>query len=465
MGNVKLPKSWTQTEIGNIADVVAGGTPKSGNPNNFAKAGSKIAWLTPADLSGYAEKSIAYGARDLTEAGYGSCSARLMPKGSLLFSSRAPIGYVAVADNEICTNQGFKNFIFTQEVFPDFAYYYLRSIKNIAESLGSGTTFKELSGTKAKILPFVLAPFTEQKIIAQKLDTLLAQVESTKARLERTGEILKRFRQSVLAAAVSGKLTEEWRGNSSAEWQSVTLIDALEAKPRNGYSPKGVNYETPYKNLTLSATTKGYFVEEKFKYIELDIEEDSYLWVKNGDILIQRANTHEYVGVSAIYRGRDNVYVYPDLMMKCIPNNKVIGEFLHYCLLSTSVRKYFRDNATGTAGNMPKINQTVVSQAPIKLPSLEEQTEIVRRVEQLFAHADTIEKQTEAALARVNSLTQSILAKAFRGELTAQWRAENPELISGENSAEALLEKIKAERAAQAPKKSTSRKKKATAGT
>ena len=328
-----------------------------------------------------------------------------------------------------------------------------------------GALYPAAKSSDVQSYTFPLPPLAEQKIIAQKLDTLLAQVESTKARLERTREILKRFRQSVLAAAVSGKLTEEWRGNSSAEWQSVTLIDALEAKPRNGHSPKGVNYETPYKNLTLSATTKGYFVEEKFKYIELDIEEDSYLWVKNGDILIQRANTHEYVGVSAIYRGLDNVYVYPDLMMKCIPNNKAIGEFLHYCLLSTSVRKYFRDNATGTAGNMPKINQTVVSRAPIQLPSLEEQTEIVRRVEQLFAHADTIEKQTEAALARVNNLTQSILAKAFRGELTAQWRAENPELISGENSAEALLAKIKAERAAQAPRKSTSRKKKATAGT
>ncbi|EDM7410487.1 restriction endonuclease subunit S, partial [Salmonella enterica subsp. enterica serovar Typhimurium] len=84
--------------------------------------------------------------------------------------------------------------------------------------------------------------------------------------------------------------------------------------------------------------------------------------------------------------------------------------------------------------------------------------EIVRRVEQLFAYADTIEKQVNNALTRVNSLTQSILAKAFRGELTAQWRAENPELISGENSAAALLEKIKAERAASGGKK-TSRKK------
>ena len=104
------------------------------------------------------------------------------------------------------------------------------------------------------------------------------------------------------------------------------------------------------------------------------------------------------------------------------------------------------------------LNLKDLKEAFVPLPSIEEQAEIVRRVEQLFAYTDTIEKQVNSALTRVNNLTQSILAKAFRGELTAQWRAENPSLISGENSAAALLEKIKAERAASGGKK-TSRKK------
>ena len=110
---------------------------------------------------------------------------------------------------------------------------------------------------------------------------------------------------------------------------------------------------------------------------------------------------------------------------------------------------------------LPKINQKDLNQIPVPTPPLEEQTEIVRRVEELFAFADSIEQKTNAALERVNNLTQSILAKAFRGELTADWRADNPELISGENSAEALLEKIKAEREAlkQSKKKTKTRKK------
>ena len=119
-----------------------------------------------------------------------------------------------------------------------------------------------------------------------------------------------------------------------------------------------------------------------------------------------------------------------------------------------------KDNleAFAPATAQKNINLKVLNELKLPIPDIKEQAEIVRRVEQLFAYADTIEKQVNNALARVNNLTQSILAKAFRGELTAQWRAENPDLISGENSAAALLEKIKAERAASGGKKASRKK-------
>lgn len=320
----------------------------------------------------------------------------------------------------------------------------------------TGINESGLNMTQARFLtlPVIVAPLAEQKNIANSLGTLLALVDSSKIRLEKIPQILKHFRQSVLASALSGKLTEGWREiNPSEKWKTVTLLDVIQSKPRNGYSPKGVEYDTTIKNLTLSAITKGYFLEGCFKYVDIDIADDSYLWVKNSDILIQRANSLEYVGISAIYEGKDNKYIYPDLMMKFRVNESILTKYLHYSLLSEATREYFRENASGTTGNMPKINQGTVSATPINLPTISEQTEIVRRVEQLFAYADTIEKQMQAALLRVNNLTQSILAKAFRGELTAQWRAENPDLINGENSAEALLVRIKQERLKNKPVK------------
>ena len=125
-------------------------------------------------------------------------------------------------------------------------------------------------------------------------------------------------------------------------------------------------------------------------------------------------------------------------------------------ILSISFQARMMAQAIGTG--VKHLRVADVESLMYPLPPLPEQHEIVRRVEQLFAYADTIEKQVNSALTRVNNLTQSILAKAFRGELTAQWRAENPELISGENSAAALLEKIKAERAASGGKKASRKK-------
>ncbi|MDD1299029.1 restriction endonuclease subunit S [Klebsiella pneumoniae] len=139
------------------------------------------------------------------------------------------------------------------------------------------------------------------------------------------------------------------------------------------------------------------------------------------------------------------------------PNSNLINyRFLLFYLESPQIFKHASDVATGTA--QKTVSLSSLRNFELSVPSLKEQAVIVHRVEQLFAYADTIEKQVNNALTRVNNLTQSILAKAFRGELTAQWRAENPSLISGENSATALLERIKAERAASSGKKSSRKK-------
>lgn len=303
----------------------------------------------------------------------------------------------------------------------------------------AGVAVQNINAKKLSDLNLPLPPLNEQRRIADKLDSILSKVNRAQERLEKIPSIIKRFRQSILSAAMLGELTSEWRGlkENNEPWDSVQLIDVVISKPRNGKSPRGVDFDTGIKNLTLSAITPGYFVENKFKFVDLDVPDDSHLWVKNEDILIQRANSIEYVGVSALYQGEDNKYIYPDLIMKCRANDKILPKFLYYSLSSEILRKYFRDNATGTTGNMPKINQSVVSAAPIRLPPLEEQNEIVRRIESLFSLADIVEKQYTDAKARTNSLAHSILAKAFRGELVDQNLNDEPAIK--------LLEHIKVE--------------------
>ena len=200
-------------------------------------------------------------------------------------------------------------------------------------------------------------------------------------------------------------------------WSSCKLIDILVEKPRNGYSPKPVDYVTACKSMTLSATTTGVFKPEFFKYIDEEIPEDSHLWLTPGDILIQRANSLEKVGMSAIYTGAEHEFIYPDLMMKLIvkePNNK---HYIDYYLKTDEILNYFRSNATGTAGNMPKINQKVVSETPLILPETQEQAEIVRLLDDLLAKEQQAKEAAEGVLEQIDLIKKAILARAFRGEL------------------------------------------------
>lgn len=458
MSEVKLPEGWIDTYIGEIAEIVAGGTPKSGVAENFVPAGTGIAWLTPADLSGYKEKTISYGARDLSEVGYKSSSAKLMPQGSLLFSSRAPIGYVAIAENNISTNQGFKNFVFTEHVISDYAYYYLRSIRHIAEGMGTGTTFKEISGSTAKSLPFRIPPFAEQKVIADKLDTLLAQVYSTKARLEQIPQILKRFRQAVLAAAVSGKLTEEWRGNKESvchsmqnEWLwpptpsdwTVRFYPDLVDSRLGKMLDKSKNAGIATKYLGNINVRWFHFDLDNIQKILVSEVERNELTLRFGDVLICEGGEP---GRCAIWNTNSNEkIIFQKALHRARVRDGIIPEWLVFNIKNDTNNLTLSQLFTGTT--IKHLTGKALKKYPLRVPPISEQTEIVRRVEQLFAYADGIEKQVQNALERVNNLTQSILAKAFRGELTAQWRAENPDLISGENSAQALLAKIQQQRA------------------
>ena len=324
---------------------------------------------------------------------------------------------------------------------------------------------------------FPLPPLAEQIQIANKLDELLAQVDTLKIRLDAIPHILKRFRQSVLAAAVSGRLTEDLR-NGGLPNSSNDLLNELEFnKDKNrkvdqtsshelvtenfpkhwGTSTFGEIYrlidyrgKTPRKakhgkRLYSAKNIKmGFVSNEPVEYLS-DNEYQAWMtrgFSKIGDIFfVTEGHTMGCTAVNNI--GTDIALAQRTLNLQ--PYGKVQTKFHLYYMMSSSFQKLLQLNSTGSAAK--GIKAAKFRGLPIPFPSYFEQTEIVRRVEQLFAYADQIEQRVKDTQSRVNKLTQSILAKAFRGELTAEWRAQNPDLITGENSAEALLARIKAERA------------------
>ena len=230
---------------------------------------------------------------------------------------------------------------------------------------------------------------------------LLQKIRAEKDRLIATGQIK---RDKPLPP-----ITDEERPfELPVGWEWVRLVDVALRGPSNGLSPRPQELPTDVRCLSLSATTQGFFKPEYFKYVDVSPQAVQQFFLKNGDLLLQRGNSLEYVGIAAIYDGPDDAYIYPDLMMRLQLSECVKTEFVHTMLVSAEGRSYFQRNATGTQGTMPKVNQATVAGAPIPLPPIAEQSRIVTRVtalrrlcadlRQRLADAQTIQSHLAQAL-------------------------------------------------------------------
>lgn len=165
-------KEWKECTIADLGEVVGGATPSTRKPENYENG--DIAWITPKDLSTFNGRFIFRGERNITEIGLNSCSTRLLPPNTVLFSSRAPIGYVAIAAKEMCTNQGFKSVIPNADTDYMFLYYLLKYNRDSIENMGSGTTFKEVSGNTMKSIK-VRVPVDKEE--QQRIGTILSAID------------------------------------------------------------------------------------------------------------------------------------------------------------------------------------------------------------------------------------------------------------------------------------------------
>lgn len=195
-----IPKGWRIGTISDLGDVVGGATPSKKEEKFYTKEG--IPWITPKDLSENKNKYISKGEIDITEEGYRNSSTQLMPKGTVLFSSRAPIGYIAISQNEVTTNQGFKSVVPKSEVGSEFVYYFLKSNLSTIESRASGSTFKEISGAEMKKIP-ALIPSSEALSEFKKVITPIAYLME---KCEGENDILINIRDLLLPKLMSGRI-------------------------------------------------------------------------------------------------------------------------------------------------------------------------------------------------------------------------------------------------------------------
>lgn len=436
----KLPQTWGWASAEGIASIVGGGTPSTRDSENFSERG--IPWVTPADLTGYRQTYIARGARDLSSQGYASSGAQLIPQGSVLFSSRAPIGYCAVAANEIATNQGFKSLVLGDGIVPEYIRHYLLSAKEYAESLSSGTTFKELSGARMAALSIPIAPTAEQRRIVAKLDGLLGRTARALKELDHVPTLFAQYKRAIVLSATSGRLTKRWREEQKgiAAWRELTLADIADVQggiTKDSKKQSLSDEEVPY--LRVANVQRGYLDLHEMKTIRVPASRLEDLLLEPGDILFNEGGDIDKLGRGWVWEGQIDRCSFQNHVFRARLFDKANEpKYVSWWGNFRGLEYFLRAGKQTT--NLASINKTLLSRLPISLPPPEEQAEIVRRIESAFAWLDKLAAEHARASALLPKFEQALLAKAFRGELVPQDPNDEP--------ASVLLERIRAERAA-----------------
>ncbi|MFC0933266.1 restriction endonuclease subunit S, partial [Pasteurella multocida] len=276
----EIPDSWVWVKLENIGEIIGGGTPKTNEIDNW---NGHIPWVTPADMKYISGKYIKKGTRNITSKGLHSSSARILTKNSIIYSSRAPIGYIAITLNELATNQGFKSIDLYKKEVVDYIYYALIYFTPDIQARASGTTFKEISGSEFGKTITPLPPLAEQKRIVAKIEALLPFVEQyTKKEQELTAlhqSFPSQLKKSILQAAIQGKLVEQ----NPQDEPVMTLIARIRAEKERLISEKKLKKPKQQKQIFRRDNSHYELIDGVERCIdeELPFEiPDSWCWVR-----------------------------------------------------------------------------------------------------------------------------------------------------------------------------------------
>ena len=325
-------EKWIECKISDIGTVVGGATPSTKKPENYENG--DIAWITPKDLSSFSGRYIQRGERNITEIGLKSCSTQLLPKNTVLFSSRAPIGYVAIAENAVCTNQGFKSVIPNEDTDPIFLYYLLKYNKDKIESMGSGTTFKEVSRNTMKN---IVVSVPQDKQVQEKIASVLDAIDEKIEENERINNNLEQQAQTLFDNFYD-----------SLSGQSCILSEIIDISDGTHDSPKATEHGYPLVTskhlLPFGVDTSSANIISKADYDKVNERSK----VNTGDILISMIGTVgliSYVIDSPVEFAIKNVGLFKtskhpslDLYILYYLKNKSTTQHIEKCLAGSTLK-------------------------------------------------------------------------------------------------------------------------------
>lgn len=408
----EVPENWVWVRLGGITQVIGGGTPSTSKKEYYD--GGTISWLSPVDLSNYNDIYISRGNKMITLEGLNNSSAKLLPKDTVCLTSRAPIGYVAIAENELSTNQGFKSFLPSPTYLARFLYWYLKGNKELLESKASGTTFLELSASKAATIEFPLPPLAEQQRIVERIEELFAKLDEAKERLQEVADSFAVRKAAILHKAFTGELTKQWRcenGVSDESWEESNFGKFTVSQ--YGYTEKAHWEKIGPKFLRITDIQDNKVDWDEVPWCPIDEDGMKQYAVEIGDIMIAR--TGATTGKSYLICDDVEAVFASFLIRLKVVNKNLDYNYLYGYMQSEDYWRQITDFSSGIA--QPGVNASKLKQIKFKCPTIPEQHEIVRLIDDLLARERSAQQATEQALASIDLMKKSILARAFRGEL------------------------------------------------
>ena len=419
----EIPEGWEWVRLAQLGEIIGGGTPDSSNRNYWTDG--TIPWLTPADMK-YIGKYVSRGERNITELGLQKSSAVLLPKYSVIYSSRAPIGYVSITKNELSTNQGFKSLSPYNSEISEYIYYCLINRTPDIQERATGTTFKEISGFKFGLTLIPLPPLAEQKRIVAKLEELMPLIDAYEKEEEKLSALEKslpeKLRRSVLQQAVEGKLVPQRAEEGTAaellkeiEKERAGLVKAgkmKKAKPLPDISLDEIPFEIPESWVwvrlaqlgeiigggTPDSSNRNYWTDgtipwltpADMKYIgkyvsrgernitELGLQKSSAVLLPKYSVIYSSRAPIGYVSITKNELSTNQGF------KSLSPYNSEISEYIYYCLINRTPD--IQERATGTT--FKEISGFKFGLTLIPLPPLAEQKRIVAKVEELMQIID-----------------------------------------------------------------------------
>src|SRR5450759_4305572 len=407
-----LPRGWIRTRLGAVCKIVSGSTPRSDEPRYW---GGQIPWITPDDLSKHTSQMIAVGRRSISAEGYASCSAQMVPSGAVLYTSRAPIGYVAIASQPVCTNQGFKSLIPSEGLSSQYLYWYMRYATQEVRSRASGTTFEEISGRAVAEVPLVVAPRREQERIVAAIEEQFSCLDSAMHQFERVKRNLKRMR-----AAIHLRFDQAASKGISPQpliEHAQFIVDGDHNPPKR--FAQGIPYLTAKHVKNGRVTTEGATFVSAADFEVLRRRYDP----RAGDVLVTCVGTLGEVAVVP-----DGLTFAADRNIAAIrPKPGVNPAFMASLLRSPQQREALVAGSGSTA--QPHLYLKDLRALPLAVPDAARQVALLDELETGLAFISRTERFVNTSFVRMGLLRSGILTRAFAGKLVAQDPTDEPGVV------------------------------------